>query len=231
MGNITFKQYRNIDLLILSILLVISEGVTTLATTKWFVGVPFAISTTLLFLCITMMRWGAFAALPALVGGAIFSLASGGEIKHYIIYGLGNLFCLLSLILLKALGKDRVRGRASLLILYAAITYLSVAIGRFAVSLIYEINFGNLLYYITTDVITLVFTSVVLVLLRKVDGMIEDQRSYLIRKAEESAAEAAPTDGDDLSAIVADPDYLEGAFESDYDDDAPPVDKDDYTDD
>lgn len=231
MGNITFKQYRNIDLFILSILLVISEGLTTLATTRWFVGVPFAISTTLLLICITMMRWGAFAAIPAVVGGLVFTVASGGELRHYLIYGVGNLFCLLSLILIRAFGKEKIRARIPLLLLFTAVTYLSVALGRWLVSLIFEPGFGSLLVYITTDVVTLIFTSVIVILMRKVDGMLEDQRAYLIRRAEEEAAEMRPTDGDDLSALTADPDYLEGVFETDYDDDAPPVCKDDYTDD
>ena len=43
MQNISFKQYRNIDLTVLAVLLLLSEGITTLATTKWFVGVPFAL--------------------------------------------------------------------------------------------------------------------------------------------------------------------------------------------
>lgn len=64
MNNISFEQYRKIDLTILSVLTVVSEGLVTLATDKWFVGVPFAISTSLLFILITMMRWGVYGEPP-----------------------------------------------------------------------------------------------------------------------------------------------------------------------
>lgn len=212
MNNITFEQYRRIDLTILSILLVISEGLTTLATTKWFVAVPFAISTTLLFMCIGMMRWGGYSFILAALGGATFALASGADAKRFVIYILGNLFSLLALFFIRAVGKTKLRKSIPLLVAYAVITYLSVCIGRWLVSLIFEFSLGSLLAYLGIDVITLLFTAVVVPLLRNVDGMIEDQREYIIRQAKEREAEQRK-DTNALEEITSDPDYLDDVFD------------------
>ena len=44
MNQITFKQYRAIDILILVALTTLFEGIATLATAKWFALQPVAIS-------------------------------------------------------------------------------------------------------------------------------------------------------------------------------------------
>ena len=212
--SITFKQYRVIDLTIWSIFLVLSEGLTTVATTKWFVGVPFAVSTTLIFLCIGMIRWGAWSSVLAVVGGLTFVVASGADAKRCIIYLVGNLFSLAALFLIRGVGKDRLRKSNWLLILYALTTYLSVCIGRWIVSLIFEPALNSIIAYIGIDVITLLFTAVALVVLSKVDGMVEDQHDYVLRQAREREAEQGG-DSDMLSEITSDPKYLDGVFEDD----------------
>lgn len=214
MQNISFKQYRNIDLTVLSVLLLLSEGITTFATTKWFVGVPFAISTTLIFIIITMMRWGVFAFIPAAVGGIVFSIASGAGATQFVIYTAGNLFALLPCIFLHFVDKEKVRKSIFLLTVLSVLSYVSLALGRWLVSLIFEPSIKSLLVYLTTDIVTLLFTTVILVLMRGVDGMIEDQRHYLVRLSEEREKEASKTsDGDDLESISEDPDYLSGVFD------------------
>ena len=212
MNNITFKQYRVIDITILSIILAISEGITTLATTRWFTAVPFVISTTLLFLCIGMMRWGAYSAVMAVIGGAVFVFASGADAKRCVIYIIGNLFALIALVFIRLIGNNRLRKSIPLLLTYAAITYLAVSLGRWLVSLVFEPSLKSLLAYVGVDVVTLLFTAVLLTLMRNVDGMLEDQREYILRQAKERGAEAA-SDGDDLEAIIDDPDYLDGILE------------------
>ncbi len=207
-NSITFKQYRAIDLTVLSLILILSEGLTTVATTKWFVAVPFAISTTLIFLCIGMMRWGVWSAVLAVVGGLTFVIASGADAKRCLIYVIGNLFSLLALILVRLIGKSKLRSSGPLLMLYALTTYVSVCLGRWLVSLIFEPALDSIIAYLGTDIITLLFTAVLIVALRNVDGMIEDQHDYVLRQAREREAEQS---GDTrvLEEITSDPDYLD----------------------
>ena len=216
MNNISFEQYRKIDLTILSVLTVVSEGLVTLATDKWFVGVPFAISTSLLFILITMMRWGVYAVIPAVLGGAVRAFASGAEPKIYLIYALGNAFCVLTFLALYALGKERVRKSIPLLISYSVLSYIYVAFGRWLVSLIFEPSILTLPAYLMTDAVSLLFVTVVLVLIRNTDGMIEDQRAYIIRiNSETEKAAARYSDEDDLEEIYDDPNYLDGIYDDD----------------
>lgn len=189
MKPITFKQYRNIDLTILAVLVVIFETITTFATNKWFYAQPIAISITLAMICVGMMRWTGYAAINAIIGGFVFCTASGGSLEQYGIYCLGNLFALSALLLIKWWGKEKIRNSVPRLMLFVLIAYLGMGLGRWLVSLLFGGDLMALAVYLTTDIITLLFAEVIVVLLRKVDGMIEDQKSYLLRLEEERKEE------------------------------------------
>lgn len=190
MGNITFKQYRNIDLSIFAVLLAVSEAVTAVATNKWFAAQPIAISTSLLFICIVMMRWGAFAAIHASLGGFVFCLVSGGGPQQFAIYVIGNAFALLGLLWFKFFKKDAIRKDPAKLLLFVVSVYCLMQVGRWLVSMIFGQSPSLILVYLGTDIISLLFAAVVMILLRKSDGMIEDQKVYLFRLKREREAEA-----------------------------------------
>ena len=135
-----------------------------------------------------MMRWSEFAFVPALVGGLSYCFACGGKPEQYLIYCLGNLFGLLSLLIIKKLGKDTVRQRTLYLVLIPVSTYLFITVGRWLVSLIFEPTVKTLLTFITTDIISLVVAIVGVIALRKSDGILEDQKSYLLRLDRERKA-------------------------------------------
>ena len=181
MNQLTFKQYRNIDLTIFAILLAISETVATLASNSWFAAQPVALSSTLLFICIVMMRWGEFAAIHALLGGVVFCIASKASAPQFIIYVVGNAFALLSIFLLKAFGKEKTRKSIPRLLLFTGLTYVLMQIGRWLISLFFGGGLGAVIAYLGTDIISLLFAVVAMLLMRNTDGMIEDQKIYLLR--------------------------------------------------
>lgn len=201
MNNITFKQYRNIDLVLFGALLALSEAVTTVATNKWFYAQPVAISTTIVFICIVMMRWGGYAVIHACLGGLVFCIASGAEAHQYLIYIVGNCFALVALIWIKLFGKEEIRKSPFKLLLFTSSAYIMMQIGRWLVSLPFGGTFSTLIGYLVSDIISLLFVVVVMLLMRNVDGMIEDQKSYLFRlqrEKEEGEQTAAPLGyGDD----------------------------------
>ena len=194
MQNLTFKQYRNIDLGIMSILLIISEAVTTLATNKWFAAQPVAISSTLLFICIFMMRWNGYAAIAAVLGGAVFCIASGATLEQFVIYAGGNLLSLLALLWFKVYKKDDVRLGSFKLSFFTISVYLLMQLGRWLISLAFGGGLWNIVGYITSDVISLLFAVIILFLLRGIDGMIEDQKAYLFRLERERKEKAEMPD-------------------------------------
>ncbi|MBQ9120382.1 MAG: hypothetical protein IJY09_10085 [Lachnospiraceae bacterium] len=189
MNQITFKQYRNIDLTILVVLTIIFEAITTMATARWFVLQPIALSISLALICVTMMRWSGWAAITAVIGGMTFCIASGATAEQYLIYCIGNLFTLLALILVKVFGKEKIRTNTWRLLLFGLVGYIGMVLGRGIVSMFFGGDPMTLVVYATTDIMSLVFAEVILLLLRKLDGMIEDQKAYLFRLDRERKAE------------------------------------------
>lgn len=190
MNQITFKQYRTIDLILLTILTAVFEAVTTMATTKWFYAQPIALSITLALVCVTMMRWSGFAAVPAAVGGFVFCVVSGATAEQYLIYCVGNLIALIALILIKLFGKEKIRNGTVKLLLFGFIAYVGMVLGRWLVSLFFGGDLMALVVYATTDIMSLVFAEIILLLFRKSDGMLEDQKAYLFRVERERKEEA-----------------------------------------
>lgn len=189
MSNITFKQYRNIDLFIFAALLLVSETITTYATNTWFDKQPVAISVTLTFICIVMMRWGAPAVISALLGGLVLCIASNASTNLYIIYLIGNCMSMLSLIWFKIFKKEDIRKSPLKLFIFVASTYLFMQIGRWVVSLFFGGGLTTILRYLGTDIISLLFATVVMFMMRNLDGMIEDQKAYLFRIQREKEKE------------------------------------------
>ena len=180
-NRITFKQYRNIDIGILCLLTAIFESVATLATSKWFVGQPMAITITLALTLIAMHRWGLFAALVPVVGGATFCLLSSASAEHFLIYCGGNVFALASLVYFRLFGKESVRHSFLRTLLFASTAYVAVAVGRFLFSLPFGAGFAELVGFLASDILSLLFAVVILTVFRDVDGLIEDQKAYLFR--------------------------------------------------
>ena len=165
----------------MAVLLIISEAVTTVATNKWFYAQPVAISTTLIFICMVMMRWSGFAVIHAALGGLVMCIASGANAEQYLIYVVGNCAAMAAMLWFKPFGKDGIRKNPFKLSLFVITAYLSMQIGRWLISLIFSGKLQTLLTYLGTDIISLLFAVIIMLCLRSTDGMIEDQKTYLFR--------------------------------------------------
>ena len=180
--EITFKQYKAIDISILSVLLLLFEALSVYASSKWFnlAGLTL-ISLTPLVMVVMMMRWSEFAVIAALVGGVSYCFACGGKPEQYLIYCVGNLFGVLSIFIIKKLGKEAIREKQLRLALISISTYLFINVGRWLVSLIFAPALETLITFVTTDAISLVVAIVGTITLRNSDGILEDQKEYLLR--------------------------------------------------
>ncbi len=195
-GGASFRRYRTIDLVIWTIIAAVMEAVVTLAASKWFLGEIYFLSSTIAIVSIVMMRWDGFAAIQAVVGGAVYVLCIEGrfDIKQLVIYCVGNCFMLLGLIMLKAIGKEKVRQKFVLTGVYAVTMYVLAQVGRGVVSMVfYGEAPSTIIGFISTDVITLLFTFVVVLISRVPDGIFEDQKHYIIR----TDSERRKADGED----------------------------------
>ena len=174
-------QYRAVDLAMFAAMLAIFEFVAVTAARRWFPNEPYTVSVVPAIVTIVLMRWGGWAAIHAVLGGAVFCRASGALPGHYIIYCIGNLASMAALWPIRRLGAEVVRSNAVKSLGVAAAVTLLMQLGRAALAVLLGHSPGAALGFFTTDVITLLFTLVIIWIVRRLDGMLEEQNHYLLR--------------------------------------------------
>ena len=177
----SFQQYRAIDLAMFAALLCITETMIVKAATWWFPDQLYTVSVVGAVTAIVLMRWGPWAAIHAVLGGAVFCLASHGSAKQLLIYCAGNLFSLAMLLPLKYLGGERIRLDPFLSVMFGVCTLLLMQLGRALVAFALGTEFQTCLGFFTTDALSLLFTGLILWVARRLDGIFENQRHYLLR--------------------------------------------------
>ena len=180
-SRLTFRQYRAIDLTLFALMLCAAETVLVKAATQWFPDQLYTVSAVGALTAIVLMRWGVFAAVHAVLGALAFCFASGAAPAQYLIYAGGNLLSLLSLLPLRALGKERVRNDSFLAVSFGLCVLLLMQAGRAAAALALGTPVRGCLGFFTTDALSLLFTGVVVWIARRLDGIFEDQKHYLLR--------------------------------------------------
>ena len=176
----TWKEYRTVDLLLLAGMLAVFEFIIVRAAVWWFPGQPFTVSLAAAVTSIVYMRWGAWGAIHAVEAGFIYCYFSGATGEQFIVYCAGNLLSVLAVLPLEALGKERVRTGHLSLVFPLAVQLLMQG-GRALTALVLGTEPGNLAGFFTTDSLSLLFTFVIVWIARKLDGVYEDQKHYLLR--------------------------------------------------
>jgi hypothetical protein len=177
----TVKQYRALDLAMFALMLTVAETLAVTAARRWFPNEPYTVSVTPAITAIVMMRWGPWAGLHAALGGVIFCLTSGAGMKHYIIYGLGNLLSLAALGYVRSATPEGIRDSVGKSLALALMVALLMQLGRVLVAVVLGSAPAAALGFFTTDVITLLFTLVLIWIARRLDGIFEEQNHYLLR--------------------------------------------------
>ena len=179
--QLSFQEYRAIDLAMLAALLCVTETLIVKAATWWFADQLYTVSVVGALTAIVLMRWGPWAAIHAVLGGAVFCLASHGNVRQFLVYCLGNLFSLLALVPLKFLGGERIRLDSILSVCFGVGTLLLMQLGRALVAFVLGTEFQTCLGFFTTDALSLLFTGLILWVARRLDGIFENQKHYLLR--------------------------------------------------
>jgi hypothetical protein len=179
--NISFKTYRLIDLLILTGLLVIFEMVASQAPSwfseKYYISLLFSMS------LIVLMRWNAWSIITILAGTVVYCLQNQGDLKNYIIYMVGNLFILFNLLWFIK-GKHLFK-KSHVVLFYITSGYLFVEIGRSLVALFFDAPFfSTLIGFLGTDLLNFLLALLIVFIMRRQDGLFEDQIAYLKRMSE-----------------------------------------------
>lgn len=190
---ITAKQYRATDTFIFALILAISEVLAFFAG-KWFpAGALFTFSLMVPIVLTVMMRWGWIGAPYATANGILWCLLSlsGGKIGawQWCVYIIGNSFIAFMLIPILLIGKEKIKRRWWACALLAAGGWLCVYLGR---SVVWAIAFtvspieGTAVWtgftaFAAGDSLSLPVAIIILLVLRRFDGMLEDQITYLKR--------------------------------------------------
>ncbi len=186
--QISLAQYRTIDLSILTGLMAISQFAIHLAINRWQAQhTGYIVSPVAAVVALVMMRWSPWAAIPAALGGVILTFLSGGTTEQMLIYGGGNLLSMAALLYLRAIGKERVRTNAALSLIFAILVQLLMQFGRAGVALLLGHPLPACWDFITTDAMSILFTLVIIWIVRRVEGLFEDQKHYLLRVQQEQS--------------------------------------------
>lgn len=190
--QISLKQYRLTDLFLFALFLAFAELAAFLAV-LWMPGEAiYTVSFMVPIVLLVMARWGWQSVFYAVASGLIVCLMGLKNISghQWATYLLGNAFIALMLIPRYLIGVDRIASKWWSTALFAAGGWLSVYLGR---SIVFAISYAispianktaasGFFEFAIYDLLSLVIGVVVMLIMRKLDGMMEDQKSYLRRK-------------------------------------------------
>lgn len=179
--QLTFGEYRAVDLSLFGLMLLFSEFIITSAATHWFPGQPFTVSITGAMCAIVLMRWGLWAGIHAVLGGAVYCFVSGATVQQYIIYCIGNLACLVCVLLIRKDKGEKLRKDKLLSMLFAVAVMLCMQLGRIVIALAFGSSISGCIDFFTTDTLSILFAMVIVYIVRQQDGIFENQKLYLIR--------------------------------------------------
>ncbi|MBQ1287942.1 MAG: hypothetical protein IKI61_02415 [Erysipelotrichaceae bacterium] len=177
----SFRQYRLIDICFFIGMYALCEYLAIKAATVWF-DEPYSISIMLPLLVIVMMRWDKYCIIPCIVYAILFVFYHRGSFAQYLIYLIGNLGFMLSLLYLNKVGKEKIRKTFYGSALFLIIGFLLMELSRgLASMLISGTNPYVIIEFILTDMLSLVFGILVIIIVRQVDGLFVDQKEYLLQ--------------------------------------------------
>lgn len=187
--EITLAQYRTVDMILLAVFLAVSEFLIYAASSFWFVTEAYVVTPVAAITAIVMMRWSGWAGLHALFGGLFFAALHGASAQQYVIYGLGNLACMAALLFFRIYDKETIRKNSFLALVFALCVQLLMLLGRAGVAAVLGYEPAVCIGFITTDILSALFTMVIIWIVRRIEGLFEDQKHYLLRTQSEQTTE------------------------------------------
>lgn len=187
--QLTLQQYRNTDLFLFAVILLVADLLVYYAAT-WFPSVAFyTLSFVVPITALVIIRWGWYGALFSVADGLIYCIINGAAWQSFLIYMAGNAFAAFSLIFVKLMGKQRITSKFYFSLLFVVLVWLLINLGRAVVSAILGYQFIEVLLTLCgiseNGLLSLFIGALTILVLRKFDGMWEDQKHYLKRLEEE----------------------------------------------
>ena len=187
---ISFRQYRLTDMFMFALILCVSELIIFFASKYWFKSsADYYVSFLLPIVLIVMMRWGWLSVFYALGDGLLYCLlnlkTAGFSNDWFAVYIIGNAFIMLLLLMTRFVGKERIRKKWYFSALFLLAGWVSVVVGRTVLAVCFGYGFVPSLVGQLLDVMSLAVGLVIILIVRRLDGMFEDQKHYLKRLDDE----------------------------------------------
>ncbi len=208
--QISIKQYRLTDLFIFLVILALGELLPHFAAVWFPSGATFTLSFVVPITLVVMMRWGWPSVFYALISGLIYCLLNQATGRQYAVYLIGNAFIALMLLPRYLIGAKKIASKWWASALFVLGGWLCVYFGRATVSAIcFAISpiagstaAGGYVAFALYDLLSLVIGMLIIIVLRRFDGMFEDQNLFLGRiEAEREEQKRRDTFGDELEDI------------------------------
>lgn len=183
---ISLRQYRLTDLFIFAVILVAFDLLACYAPKLVPQGAYFTFTLTVPITLLVMMRWNWISVFFAIGDGILLSLLNHINVwQSYLSYSAGNCFMMFLLLLTKFVGKEKIAGRWYFTALFVILAWVLMNFGITAVEAIcgfgfvecLKVNFGLGI----NGLMSLALALIVILVMRKLDGMFEDQKHYLLR--------------------------------------------------
>ncbi len=185
----SFGRYRLIDLGLWLIIMAVFETIVARAALSWFPAQAYYVSVVPVVSAIVYMRWGAWGIIHAIAGGAITCLAMGFESNVYLAYVLGNALSLGACGLIRLMGSEKIRADALKTLLYGFVVFLLMIAGRSLVMLLQGASLQQIYRRFAPEIVTLLFTEVIVWIVKRLDGVFEPQGQYVKRISKEQEQE------------------------------------------
>nr|SIP63198.1 hypothetical protein [uncultured bacterium] len=188
-GQMTVGQYRAIDLSLFALMLIVFESMIAAAATRWYPNEPYTVSLAASITAIVLMRWGLWAALHAALGGLVYCLASRGSGQQLLVYCAGNLLGVGAIAWFRVFGREGIRRDSFKALVFAATVLLFMQAGRGMGSMLLGAGPAAAFRFVTTDSVSYIITLLIIWIVRRLDGVFEDQIQYLQRVNKEREEE------------------------------------------
>ena len=201
---ISIKQYKTTDLVIFAAILIIFDLLAHYAAILFGGNLLYSFCLTVPITLLIMMRWGWCSVFFAVGDALLLTIVNNPAVwQSYLCYGAGSASLMLLLIAVKFIGKKRIASKWYFTSLFFVVGWvlqnltISVmnAICGYSFLQSLSLNFG----FGITGVLSLAMGLVITLVLRKLDGMYEDQIEYLKRlKGEREEKQRLAERGEDV---------------------------------
>jgi hypothetical protein len=170
-----------------------------------------------------MMRWGWQAVFCPIISALMYCFFNEGGARDYLVYIIGDMCIMAMLLPMYKFGKQKIAGKWYFSLLFTIGGWLCVYLGR---AIVWTISYcvtpveGAAIYsgfvnYGAWDLLSLAMGIIIILIMRRLDGIFEDQMTYLKRidkerrdrlKADEFGCDPVEIDEETLSILNKDND-------------------------